>query len=131
MILSTKQRYLRVLVVDDHELTRLSLKVLFDRHKNIELVGLATNGKEAIDLVEKYHPDVIVMDWHMPVMNGLTASSHIKNFAPQTQIIIFSSKEIISEKAPIDYFCKKDISTEKLIELVKQLGSRSLINSDQ
>jgi DNA-binding NarL/FixJ family response regulator len=95
--------------------------------KNIELVGLASNGKEAIELVERCHPDVIILDLQMPVMDGLSASNHIKTIDPNVQIIAYSSVEdpqveVMSTAARIDAFCKKDASTQDLVALVKKLG---------
>ncbi len=120
---------LRVLVVDDHELTRFSLKLALSSQKDIELVGLASNGREAIEMVERYRPDVVILDLQMPVMDGLSASSHIKNIEPNAQIIAYSSVEdpqieVMSQTAPIDVFCKKDTATKDLINIVKQLGNR-------
>lgn len=121
---------LRVLVVDDHELTRFSLKLAFANQNNIELVGLASNGKEAIEMVEHHQPDVVILDLQMPVMDGLSASSYIKSLNPNTQIIAYSSVEdpqieVMSQTAPIDVFCKKETATKDLIDLVNQLGSRN------
>ncbi|MGQ4647021.1 response regulator [Lyngbya aestuarii] len=118
---------MRVLVVDDHELTRFSLKLALSLHKSIELVGLASNGKEAIEMFERERPDVIILDLQMPVMDGLSASKHIKNIDPDTQIIAYSSvadpqTEVMSQTAGIDAFCHKDAETNVLIDLVKQLG---------
>jgi chemotaxis response regulator CheB len=81
-MLSCQYPGLRVLVVDDHELTRFSLKLALSNQKNIELVGLASNGKEAIEMVERYHPDVIILDLQMPIMDGLSASTYIKSIEP-------------------------------------------------
>lgn len=130
-MLSCQHPVLRVLVVDDHELTRFSLKLALSSQKQIDLVGLASNGKEAIEMVERYRPDVIILDLQMPVMDGLSASSYIKSISPTTQIIAYSSVEdpqieVMSQTAPIDIFCKKDTATKDLINLVKQLGSQKL-----
>ncbi|MBW4577908.1 MAG: response regulator transcription factor [Aphanothece sp. CMT-3BRIN-NPC111] len=128
-MLSCQNSVLRVLVVDDHELTRFSLKLALQSQKNIELVGLASNGLEAIEMVERYRPDVIILDLQMPVMDGLSASTKIKNIEPNAQIIAYSSVEdpqveVMSQTARIDAFCKKDTATQDLIALVKQLGNR-------
>lgn len=128
-MLSCQHPLLRVLVVDDHELTRFSLKLAFANQKNIQLVGLASNGKEAIDLVERHHPDVVILDLQMPVMDGLSASTHIKIIDPNTQIIAYSSVEdpqieVMTQMARIDVFCKKDTATKDLINLVQQMGNR-------
>lgn len=130
-MLSCQHPFLRVLVVDDHELTRFSLKLALANQNNIQLVGLASNGKEAIDMVERYRPDVIILDLQMPVMDGLSASTHIKSIDPNTQIIAYSSVEdpqieVMSQMARVDAFCKKDTATKDLINLVQQLGNRKV-----
>lgn len=124
LMLSYEPSALRVLVVDDHELTRLTLKVAFACEQNIQVVGLASNGKEAIEMVNSHSPDVIVLDLQMPVMDGWSASNHIKTIAPSTQIIAYSSMEDSKpSEANVDAFCKKDVPTKELIALVKKLGS--------
>lgn len=120
-----------VLVADDHELTRLSLKLLFANQQDIDLIGLASNGQEAVELAQQYLPDVAILDLQMPVMNGLSAASQIKLVSPDTKIVAYTSiedpqTEVMIQTAPIDTWCKKDTSTEALIDTVKQLGWRSL-----
>ncbi len=121
---------LRVLIADDHELIRFSLKSAFQRHPQIDLLGMAENGQEAVDMVLKYRPDVIVIDLQMPVMDGLSASNQIKLVAPQTQIVAYSSVqdpqvEVMVQTAKIDAFCDKDIPIQDLIDTVLRLGQRS------
>ncbi len=122
---------LKFLVVVDHELTRFSLKLAFSRQDNIELVGLASNGKEAIEMVRRYHPDVIVLDLQMPIMDGWSASTQIKDIEPNTQIIAYSSLEDMkyhedSSTDSLDAFCQKDTATPELIALVRELGKRAI-----
>ena len=128
-MLSCQPSNLRVLVVDDHELTRFSLKLALSHQENIELVGLASNGQEAIQMVERYHPDVIILDLQMPVMDGWSASTQIKHIEPKTQIIAYSSLEDVnkdtSQTSSLDAFCKKDTATPELIALVRELGQRA------
>jgi len=120
---------LRVLIVDDHELTRFTLQLALQNQKNIALVGLASNGLEAIAMVEKHHPDVIILDLQMPVMDGIAASKQIKSIAPETQILAYSSVEdpqveVMVQTGRIDAFCQKDISTQELIETIGRLGEK-------
>ena len=129
-MLSCQPSALRVLVVDDHELTRFSLKLALSSQENIELVGLASNGQEAIELVQRHHPDVIILDLQMPVMDGWSASTQIKHIDPNTQIIAYSSLEDpkfddTSKTDSLDAFCKKDAATPQLIALVRELGQRA------
>jgi DNA-binding NarL/FixJ family response regulator len=117
-------------VVDDHELTRFSLKLALSHQENIELVGLASNGQEAVQMVERHHPDVIILDLQMPVMDGWSASMQIKRIEPNAQIIAYSSLEDLnfkdtSQTNSLDAFCKKDTTTPELIALVRELGQRA------
>lgn len=130
-MLSCKPFILRVLVVDDHELTRFSLKLALSCQENIELVGLASNGQEAIEMVERYHPDVIILDLQMPILDGWSASTQIKDINPNTQIIAYSSVEELKSKEigttdSLDAFCQKDTATPELIKLVRELGERAV-----
>ncbi|MCX7593027.1 MAG: response regulator transcription factor [Fischerella sp.] len=129
LMLSCESSTLRVLVVDDHELTRLTLQLIFSAQEDIQVVGLASNGQEAIEMVKRHEPDVIVLDLQMPVMDGWSASSEIKAIAPNTQIIAYSSVDDlkfqeVQATASLDAFCKKDVPTTELVALVKQLGQR-------
>ena len=127
-MLSCQPSTLRVLVVDDHELTRFTLKLALSCQKNIKLVGLASNGQEAIEMVKRYQPNVIILDLQMPVMDGWSASSRIKDINPNIQIIAYSSLE--DPKLPeldnsnLDAFCKKETATYDLIQTIKELGQR-------
>ncbi|MBW4580966.1 MAG: response regulator transcription factor [Tildeniella nuda ZEHNDER 1965/U140] len=128
-MLTYERSAIRVLIVDDHELTRLSLSLALRSQDDIELIGLASNGQEAIDLVKQQHPDVIILDLQMPVMDGLSASTQIKSTNPQIQILAYSSlddpqTEVMIQTAKIDAFCKKDTATSDLIAMVRQLGQR-------
>lgn len=128
--MSIEQHDISVLVVDDHELTRFSLKLLLSHQKNLQVIGLASNGKEAVDLVKHRHPHVVILDLQMPIMDGLTAASLIKRINPWTQILAYSSlkdpqTEVMSTMAPIDAFLGKEAVTEELIESVHLLGQRS------
>jgi DNA-binding NarL/FixJ family response regulator len=103
------------------------LQVVLSTRQAITLVGTARNGQEALEMAKKHTPDVLVMDLQMPIMDGLKASTAIKQEHPAAQIIAYSSledaqTEAMSQAAPIDAFCSKETPTEELVDLIKQLG---------
>ena len=79
--------HIRVLVVDDHEMMRQSLRRLLNTYRNMEVVGEAGDGFEAIEAVPLLRPDVVLMDIDMPRMNGIEATKRIKAASPNTAII--------------------------------------------
>lgn len=91
----------RVLVVDDSSFFRKRLSEIFDSDSHIEVIGSASNGKEAITLVERLRPDVITMDIEMPIMDGITAVKNIMKSCP-TPILMFSSLTTEGAKATLD-----------------------------
>lgn len=81
----------RVLIADDHALLRESMKDLLDRQEDIEVVGEACDGEEAVSLASGLKPDIAVMDIVMPKMNGIEASKQIKRISPTTAILILTA----------------------------------------
>jgi NarL family two-component system response regulator LiaR len=82
---------IRILLVDDHAVVRSGLSRFLMVNKDMELVGEASDGAEAIQMAAKLHPDIILMDLKMPGMDGITATREILNLAPQTKIIALTS----------------------------------------
>lgn len=78
---------IRVLLVDDHAMVRQGLRSLLQSYSNLEVVGEAANGEEAVSLAAVLDPAVIVMDINMPKMNGIEATARITGRAPQLPII--------------------------------------------
>jgi DNA-binding NarL/FixJ family response regulator len=76
----------RVLIVDDFETLRRGLKSLLGS----AVCGEAENGQQAVEKVLELHPDLVVLDWSMPVMNGLQAAQAIRSLAPHVKILVFS-----------------------------------------
>ena len=82
---------IRVLLADDQALFREGLETLLSVHGDIEVVGQATNGQEAVDLALKTRPDVILMDMQMPVLNGIGATRRLKKSLPECRVIVLTT----------------------------------------
>ncbi len=80
-----------VLLVDDQHLIRQGLKTLLELEADLEILGEAENGQEAVVMVEKLQPDVVLMDIRMPVMDGVAATREIKNKLAQTKILVLTT----------------------------------------
>ena len=78
---------LRVLVVDDHTMMRDGLRSVLQDYDDIDVVGVASNGREAVDVVDQLKPQVVVMDINMPKMDGITATAHIKARYPAMIVV--------------------------------------------
>ena len=81
---------LRVVLADDHALVRAGIRALLAGIAGVEVVGEAHDGHEVVDLVEKLHPNLVLMDIAMPGLNGLEASARVVKSSPATAVIILS-----------------------------------------
>jgi two-component system, NarL family, response regulator NreC len=83
----------RILIVDDHEIVRAGMRMLLEAEPDIEVVGEANNGKAAMEFVEQYPVDIIIMDVSMPEMNGVEATQLIKAKYPDMKILALTIHE--------------------------------------
>lgn len=90
-----------VLLAEDHQIVREGLRKLLETEADIEVVGEAVTGREAVEMVRKLRPDVVVMDIAMPSLNGLEATQQIRLISPDTRVLILSahSDDAYVEKA--------------------------------
>ena len=125
-----------VLVVDDSLVFRRFLRDIFENVEGIKITGEAKNGIEALDMVLKANPDVILMDLEMPLMDGMTALQHLMIHRP-TPTIIFSS--LTNEgtarcfdtlkNGAVDFICKDFMFQEKNLEIYKDTVIQKVINA--
>ena len=82
---------IRVLIVDDHKIVRAGLAALLGTEKDIEVVGFAENGRDAVAQAMKLQPDVVIMDLMMPIMDGAEATAEIHQTLPQVKVLILTT----------------------------------------
>ncbi|MBI2849839.1 MAG: response regulator transcription factor [Chloroflexi bacterium] len=87
------QKKIRVLIADDHAIVREGLQAILTVQPDIEVVGEAVDGGEAVNKARELQPDIVLMDITMPVMNGLEATRQIKNENPETKILVLTMHE--------------------------------------
>lgn len=82
---------IRCLAVDDHSVVRKGLSLLFEDSDELELVGVASNGEEAIEAAKRLQPDIVLMDVRLPGIDGISAVKRIHEVAPNVQFVVFSA----------------------------------------
>lgn len=115
---------IRLLLVDDQKLVRQGLKAMLSLETDLEIVGTAENGEEAIAQVETLQPDIVLMDVRMPVMNGSTATRIISERFPHTKILVLSTYDEdrdVSEaiRAGAKGYLLKDMPSEELVNAIR------------
>jgi len=120
----TKQR---ILLVDDHEVVRLGLRALLERHQQFEVVAEAGTARDAIEQVEQYSPDVVVMDIRLPGGSGIEACEEISEKYPATKVIMLTSyaeDEMLFSaiRAGASGYVLKQIEGEGLVRAIEAVG---------
>jgi DNA-binding NarL/FixJ family response regulator len=116
----------RLLIVDDNPFVRVGLQLTLRDATDLEVVGEAANGAQAVDLCRQLAPDLVVIDLRMPVMDGLQATAAIKAASPQTRVIVMSviddqSYRELVKSAGADAFLPKDAEPEEVLRSVRGL----------
>ncbi len=118
---------IRVVIVDDQLLMRQGLETLLELESDIEVAGQAGDGLQAIEVVQQYKPNVVLMDVRMPRMDGVEATRQIRAKIPQTQVIIlttFDDDEYVFEglRAGAMGYLLKDVSAEELTDAIRRVA---------
>jgi len=120
----TPQTPIRIVIVDDHAMLRKGLGVFLMSYPDLKLIGEASNGKEALAICADKQPDVVLMDLMMPIMDGITAITHLRRDFPDMQVIAltsFGEERMIKaalEAGAISYLFKK-ISGDDLATAIR------------
>src|ERR671923_476525 len=110
----------RVLIVDDHDLFRAGLRQLLEEQERVHVVGEASGGAQAVQLVSESAPDVVVMDLNMPGMSGVEATRQISSLAPLTRVVVLTISDQDSDVMDAIFagacgYLLKDSSIQELI----------------
>jgi DNA-binding NarL/FixJ family response regulator len=126
----------RLVLVDDHHLLRRGFRSLLAGEPDLEVIGEASNGREAIELCQRLHPDFVLMDVRMPEMDGLAATREIKHEHPNIAVLIMSMHEntdylLEALDAGAAGYVLKDTPAERLISAVRRtLNGESPLNQE-
>ena len=115
---------IRVLIADDHSVVRQGLRMFLELEPDMDLVGEASNGHEAVVMARQFNPDVVLMDLLMPEMDGIAATEAIRQELPDTQVVALTS--VLEDQAIFDAirvgaisYLLKDTESDKLCEAVR------------
>ncbi|MFI6742188.1 response regulator [Nonomuraea sp. NPDC050451] len=115
---------IKVLLADDHELVRKGFRLMLDAQPDLAVVGEAADGAEAVELCRRLRPDVVLMDLHMPGLDGVRATELITAELPEVRVLALSTFDldenvVAALRAGAGGFLPKDVSPEELIEGVR------------
>jgi two-component system, NarL family, response regulator LiaR len=133
---ATLPRASRILIADDHALVREGLRTMLSGEDSLRVVAEANDGHEALSLCRDLHPDLVLMDVRMPVMDGLEATRRIKQEMPQTSVVMVTMHEnpdylFEAVKAGAAGYVLKDASGERLLGAVRRtLEGESPLNQE-
>ncbi|HVO70782.1 MAG TPA: response regulator transcription factor [Aggregatilineaceae bacterium] len=121
-------RHIRVIVADNHQVVRAGLAVALQAQPDLDLVGEASDGAEALEVCARTQPDVVLMDLVMPGMDGVKAMQAIHQAYPQVQIIVLSSfgKEELGKAAlwaGATIYLSKDVTGEELAAAIRHVSA--------
>jgi DNA-binding NarL/FixJ family response regulator len=118
---------IRIIIVDDHEIVRIGMRSLLEQYPQYEVVSEAGNAKEAVEQVQSFNPDIVLMDIRLPGKSGIDACEEIKRIAPDTKVIMLTSyaeDEMLFSaiKAGASGYVLKQIDSEGLIKSLEAVS---------
>lgn len=124
----TDNQTIRILLVEDHLLTRIGLKTVIERQGDLKVVGEAENGEEAVRKVNELQPDIVLMDVGMPIMDGIEAAKKIKEAHREVEVVMLTSHDndrdiFASLAAGAGGYCLKDVEPERLYSAIRSVNA--------
>ena len=121
----------QILIADDHEMLRRGVRNTLQVEPDLEICGEAVDGQDAIDKARELHPDLVILDINMPVLNGLVAVRQILRYCPTTKIVIFSVHDSDQTKqetiaAGAHGFVSKGKDSHDLLRVVRDVLKRNI-----
>ncbi|HBG55275.1 MAG TPA: DNA-binding response regulator, partial [Ruminococcaceae bacterium] len=121
----------KVLIVEDEYITRQGIRNMMDwKAEGFEIVGEACNGKEALELVGKFHPHIVLTDIVMPVMDGLNLEQNLRVKYPEIQVVVLSSYSDFKyvrnsfQSGAADYILKPTLNPAALLKTMREAAAR-------
>lgn len=116
---------IRLLIADDHELVRDGIRARLESHRDIQIVGEAADGMEAIEMAKELKPDLLMLDINMPQLNGLEAAAQLSETGPPCRILMLSlydNPEYVQRARVLgtNGYLLKDVSQDEMIDAIKQ-----------
>ncbi|MBR1423983.1 response regulator transcription factor [bacterium] len=125
--MTAKKNVISIVIVEDFKLTRVGLRCALNANVDLEVVAESDNAVDGLKLIEKYKPDVVLMDLGLPTMNGIEAMTKIREFSKDIKIIALTShdrqEEVVAAlSSGANAYCLKDIDPEKLAEVIRDVS---------
>jgi DNA-binding NarL/FixJ family response regulator len=125
-IVTEENKTIRVLMVDDHPLLREGIAAVIEGQPDLEVVGEATNGREAVELFRARKPDIVLMDLQMPVMGGIEAISAIRSEFPNARIVVLTTykgdtQALRAFKAGASGYLLKSMLRKELLDTIRSV----------
>lgn len=125
---------IKILLADDHAFVRQGTRELLEQQDDLEVVSEAENGREVVQLALREHPDVVIMDFAMPELNGIEATRQIKAVAPSITILVltaYDSEQYVFAflEAGAAGYLLKDVSVDELVKAIRAVhGGESILH---
>ena len=125
--ISAKTKEIKVIIIEDYKLTRVGLRYALNEIDNINVIDEAQNAELGLEQIKRHQPDVVLMDLGLPGINGLEATSKVKEISPNTKVIILTSHDreeevIASLGSGASGYCLKDIDPITLSNVIKNVA---------